>query len=227
MAGSQIATSVTIINSLLGFQAVSLTNLSSSAATVITAGSKVEIAGGFFTFSTPETPDGASWTSIATGSAAYLRLTPTGIAGAQTVTADWSTTAPVWDDAKQGRYLSSGSSIRYIGGAYKGGATSYLNKYLNSEATGSKVEIGVLTLHSFHFTSANDENDVFDTINAVMPDTGHYRCIGIYRNLDFIQYATKGVGGIEFLDAANNSVINCVNGDATNLAGDLDVILMV
>ena len=226
MAGSQISTSVTIINSLLGFQAVSLTNLSSSAATVITAGSKVEIAGGFFTFSTPETPDGASWTSIATGSAAYLRLTPTGIAGAQTVTADWSTTAPVWDDAKQGWYYS-GSSIRYIGGAYKGGATSYLNKYLNSEATGSKVEIGALTLHSFYFTSANDENDVFDTIKAVIPAAGIYACMGIYLGLSSFSYANKGGGSIEFIKDDGTGVLTCVNGDTTNLAGDLDVIIMV
>jgi len=226
MAGSQIATSVTIINSLLGFQAVSLTNLSSSAATVITAGSKVEIAGGFFTFSTPETPDGASWTSIATGSAAYLRLTPTGIAGAQTVTADWSTAAPVWDDAKQGWYYS-GSSIRYIGGAYKGGATSYLNKYLNSEATGSKVEIGALTLHSFHFTSANDENDVFDTINAVIPAALIYRCIGLYGGTEPIARVNKAGGGIEFYEADDTLVLLCQDGDTTNLTGVLDVIIMV
>ena len=128
MAGSQIATSVTIINSLLGFQAISLSNMDSSAATVILAGSKVEIASAFFNFASNETPNAASWTAITTGQTAYLRLTPAGPAGSQTVTADWSSTAPVWSGSKQAWYLTEGSTIRYVASVVKNGAAIYEEK---------------------------------------------------------------------------------------------------
>ena len=101
--GSQISTSVSIISSLLGFQALSLSNMNTSAATVITAGSKVEIKSAFFNFSTDLTPNASSWTAIATANTAYLTLLPSGTAGSQIVSASWSVTAPVWSDSAQDR----------------------------------------------------------------------------------------------------------------------------
>jgi hypothetical protein len=130
MAASQISTSVTIINSLLGFQSISLTEMDSSAATVITDGSKVEVASAFFNFTTDSTPQATTWTAITTTNTAYITLLPTGSAGTQTLTARWSETAPEWNDTKQGWYASAGSTIRYIGGCVKGGATVYDDKFL-------------------------------------------------------------------------------------------------
>ncbi len=137
--GVQISTSVTIINSLLGFQAISLSNMSTSAATVITAGSKCEIKSAFFNFPTDLTPNASSWTAIATANTAYLVLTPAGSAGTQTVSASWTQTAPVWSDSAQGWYTSTGSIVRHIGGVHKSGATSYDDKFLldNSQRRGS------------------------------------------------------------------------------------------
>ena len=117
MAGSQIATGVTIINSLLGFQSLSIDNIdldaySSATSVVITAGSKVEVAGAFFTFDSDESISGFS--GVGTATSAYINLTPAGIAGSQTLAASWSGTAPVWSDSKQGWYSSSGSNIRTI-----------------------------------------------------------------------------------------------------------------
>ena len=60
MAGAQISTSVSIINSLLGFQAISLTNMDTSAQSLIAAGSKVEIGSAFFTFGGNETPQAST-----------------------------------------------------------------------------------------------------------------------------------------------------------------------
>ncbi len=128
--GVQISTSVTIINSLLGFQAISLSNMSTSAATVITAGSKCEIKSAFFNFPTDLTPNASSWTAIATANTAYLVLTPAGSAGTQTVSASWTQTAPVWSDSAQGWYTSVASVIRHIGGCYKSGTSSYEGKFL-------------------------------------------------------------------------------------------------
>lgn len=125
MAGSQIATSVSILNSLLGFQAMSLTNFDTSVESVIAAGSKVEIGSAFFTFSSDDTPQATTWTAITTANTAYITLTPSGTAGSQIVTSKYSDTAPVWSDSKQGWYLTAGSVIRYIGGVTKTSATQY------------------------------------------------------------------------------------------------------
>ena len=107
MAGSQISTSVTIINSLLGYQAVSLTNMTTSAESLIAAGSKVEIASAFFTFSGDETPNASSWTACGAGNTCYITVIPAGTAGSQTVTAEYTDTAPIWSTSKQGWYASA------------------------------------------------------------------------------------------------------------------------
>lgn len=138
MAGSQISTSVTIISSLLGFEAISLTNLAGSALTAIAAGSKVEIAGGFFTFDSDLTPSG--WTAIGTAHSGYIALTPSGSAGSQVVSAEWTNTTPIWSDSKQGWYQSAGSIVRYVAAAQKisntaaGVKTVFKSQYGDSSA---------------------------------------------------------------------------------------------
>ncbi len=129
MAGTQIPTAVTIINSLLSFQAISLTNFSTSAESIIAAGSKVEIASGFFTFDSAATPGATSWTAITTASTAYITCLPSGTAGSQVLTVDYSDVVPLWSDSKQGWYASAASITRYIGAVYKAGATSYENAF--------------------------------------------------------------------------------------------------
>jgi len=144
MAGSQIATSVTIISSLLGFQAVSLTNMGTAAAPDIAAGSKVEIAGAFFTFKTDETPDAATWTAISTTSTAFITATPSGVAGSQTVALRWSADFPTWSDSKQGWYDATTTSIiRYMGYCYKGGATSYPVKGYLGGARDTRINFSI------------------------------------------------------------------------------------
>lgn len=128
MAGSQISTSVSIIDSLSGFMALSLTEYNTSAAAAIAAGSKVEIAGAFFQFPADETPTG--WTAISTGTTAYIALTASGTAGSQVVNAGYVSTAPTWRDDLQGWYASAASSVRVIGSVYKAEATSYYPKYI-------------------------------------------------------------------------------------------------
>ena len=128
MAGSQIPTAVTIINSILGFQAVSLTNMWGDSEPQIAAGSKVEIASAFFTFNSDT--DVTGWSAIATTNTAYIALTPAGAAGVQTLTASWVTKEPVWVDSKQGYYLTSGSNVRVIGSCSKNSDAIWRDKSL-------------------------------------------------------------------------------------------------
>ena len=119
MAGNQISTSVTILNSLHGYLALSLTEYSTSAAAAIAAGSIAEIAGAFFTFAGDEAIEASTWTSIVTGTTAYITLTASGTAGSQVVVAAYTSTAPTWRDDFQGWYASAASSVRVIGSVYK------------------------------------------------------------------------------------------------------------
>lgn len=138
MAGSQIPTSVTILNSLKGFQAVSLTEYNTSAAASIAAGSVVEIAGAFFTFVSDEAINASSWTAIVTGTTAYITLTPSGTAGSQIVDVAYTSTAPTWRDDHQGWYASAASNVRVIGSVYKAEAANYGPKYLYNEKQDGK-----------------------------------------------------------------------------------------
>jgi len=182
---TQISTSVTIISSgLLGWQAISLSNMDTSAATVITAGSKCELAGAFFTFGTDCTPQATTWTAITTAKTAYITLTPSGAAGSQVATAKWSETAPEWSDSKQGYYFTAGSSIRYIGGCYKGGATSYQDKFVltterfqrrvidigdwNMDNDGTTTVAHGLTLANIRSVAITVRNDA-DTVHYQFP----------------------------------------------------------
>jgi hypothetical protein len=130
MAGSQVVTSVTIINNIFGFLGVSLTNWDTSALSAIAAGSKVEIGGAFFTFASNETINATSWSAIASAANAYLALTPSGTAGSQIVSASWVADVPVWSESKQAWYASASSIVRVIGSVYKYTATQQETKTL-------------------------------------------------------------------------------------------------
>jgi hypothetical protein len=141
MAGSQVATSVTVLSvGLKGYQAISLTNFTTSAESAIAAGSTVEIAGAWFQFSSDEAINATSWTTVSTGQTAYLVAIPAGSAGSQTVTVEYTPTAPAWVDAKNGFYASAASASRVIGGMYKNSATSYQHKWLYDALSGNAIK---------------------------------------------------------------------------------------
>jgi hypothetical protein len=125
---TQISTSVTIISSLLGFQAISLTDYTTSALSLIAAGSKCEVGGAFFNFATDCTPNSSSWTAITTATTAYLALTPSGTAGSQILTASYTSAAPKWRNDYQGWYASAASTTRVIAYIYKSGTSSQAAK---------------------------------------------------------------------------------------------------
>lgn len=131
MSTQQIATSVTaMVAQRLGYQALSLSEMDTSAITVIKSGSKVEIAGALFSFTGDESINASSWTAIATGATASITLTPSGSPGSQILSANWTPDQPVWSESKQAFYLSAGSVIRFVGGCVKGGVASYRRKFV-------------------------------------------------------------------------------------------------
>ena len=156
MAVSQISTSVTIIDSLLGFQAVSLTAFDTASVPTIAAGSKVEVAGAFFTFSSDESINATSWTAISTGDTAYITLTPSGTAGSQILTAAWTSTAPAWSTSKQGYYASAGSDVRVCGGCIKKGTSGseYDKKWIYNKRSGESNVTPMTILYEGTCTSA-------------------------------------------------------------------------
>lgn len=131
MAFTQIPTSVTILQSgLIGYQAISLTEFTTSAASLIAAGSSVEIAGAYFKAATDITPTATSLTAISSLTTCYLALTPSGTAGSQILTATWQSAAPVWSDSKQGWYASAASNVRYVASMFKVASGNYQAKYI-------------------------------------------------------------------------------------------------
>lgn len=138
MAGAQIVTGITVIQSLHGYMALSLKQYATSAAASIAAGSVVEIAGAFFTFAGDEAIEASTWTSIVTGQTAYINLTASGTAGSQIVAATYTNVAPAWRDDLQGWYASAASSVRVIGTVYKAEATNYANKNIYSFQQGNQ-----------------------------------------------------------------------------------------
>lgn len=153
MPFNQIATAVTIISSLNGWQAVSLTNMATSAQSLIASGSKVEIGGAFFGATENITPNASSWTVVGTGSVAYITVTPSGSAGSQVLSAAYTSTAPTWRTDYQGWYASAGSLVRYIGGVTKTSATQYDDAF-TLEAAQVRKSFNGMTLVASTFVGA-------------------------------------------------------------------------
>jgi len=144
MAFSQLATGISVIASgLKGYQAISLSDITLTTASVIEAGSAVEIGNAFFLAGTTVTPNASSWTAITTATTAFLALTPSGTAGSQVVTAAWQADEPVWVTSKCGYYASAASVTRIVALAYKAGTASYRNKTILPNVQGKSIEINI------------------------------------------------------------------------------------
>lgn len=163
MAGLQIPSGITMLNSLKGFQGISLNEYNTSAAASIAAGSVVEIAGAFFTFVADENINAASWTAIVTGTTAYITLTPSGSAPTQIVDVAYTAAAPVWRDDFQGWYATAASNIRVIGSVYKAEAANYANKKILSNEQNDRPKSIEVYISSGTFLVPNGVNAVYLT----------------------------------------------------------------
>ena len=103
-----------------GFISLSLTNYDNNSLPEISEGSYVEIAGALYGFTSNESIGGSATSSQKN----YIMIDPS------TITAEWTTTAPTWSDAKQGWYgTGDDAEKRYVGGCYYDGS-DYTKKFV-------------------------------------------------------------------------------------------------
>ena len=126
MAGSQVSKSVAIdwfINAVYGYEAVTIDEYATTASPEVQAGSKIEINGDLYKFTSAEAITG--WSGISNSTQAYIKFVPSG----SSVTVAYTSTAPTWSDSKQGWYGTGGTANdRYIFAVYKDGSGNYTKK---------------------------------------------------------------------------------------------------
>lgn len=120
--GAQVTVALTQIEKQrLGYQAISLTNFAAATEPSVVAGSKIEVGGALFEFTSDET--GTGWSGIGNNNDVYFYLVPSGSSS----TWAYSTTAPTWSNSKQGWYNGLN---RCFGGCVKDGSGNYTGKWL-------------------------------------------------------------------------------------------------
>src|SRR6056297_2183806 len=102
---------------------ISFSNMDNTSEPKIQSGSIVEIAGSLYNFASEEAATG--WSGIANSTQAYMKLVTSGTS----VSAEWTTTAPVYRDDYQGWY-ESGTDERYVLRCYKDSDGDYKEKYI-------------------------------------------------------------------------------------------------
>ena len=108
----------------VGHIEISLTDWTDGLEPEITAGSVLEIGGSIFYASGDDDLDIAgAWGGIANDTLVYIYYSVSGT----TATAELSTTAPTWDDEKQGWY-DAGKTKRCVGSIYKDSGGNYDKK---------------------------------------------------------------------------------------------------
>lgn len=106
---------LTLDKTFKGLHQVSLTNYDNTSESQIAAGSVVENNGALYQFTSNEPITGSP-----SDGTVYIRLVPAG----DTITAEYTNTAPTWSDTKQGWYGTGGdANKRYIGGVTLSGSS--------------------------------------------------------------------------------------------------------
>lgn len=102
----------------LGFSAIELTEWTTSTVPKIAAGSKVEVNGAMYKFDADETITGSPSDGLV-----YIKVVPSG----DSITAEFTNTAPVWRNDLHGYYESAVSVNRYVATVQKA-TSSYTRK---------------------------------------------------------------------------------------------------
>jgi hypothetical protein len=184
---------------MIGYQGISLTNLNTSAASSIAAGSKIEVAGSWFSYASDDLPNASSWTAITTATTAYLQLVPSGTAGSQILSASWTATEPVWSTSKQGWYASAGSASRVVVSAYKSGTSSQEYKHIFNGLDGPK------SMYKFTCTSFYGGGGSTN-FGSMTLDSGRYE-IEVFGHIVSLGFATiqSSIGGVSTQISATSS----------------------
>lgn len=107
----------------VGLSMLTITNFINDDEPAIASGSVVEISGSLYSFTANEAITG--WAGMSDG-LVWIKLVPD---GTNPCTAEFTDTAPTWNDAKQGWYDGTGTD-RYVARLEKAGASGYTRKLL-------------------------------------------------------------------------------------------------
>ncbi len=200
------------------FQGLSLTNYDNTSLPAIAAGSLVEAGGTLFKFAIEEAITG--WGAISNDTPAYIKLVPAGT-DPDTVTAEFTDTAPTWSDAKQGWYgTAAAANHRYVATLTKIDAATYAAKDVYNGRYGerpmrSRVKVtknDAQSIPNAIETIVQYDDEVFDNLDEY--NTGTYRYTakeaGYYSVSASIQAlnAEWAVGEFWSLSIQINGVIN-------------------
>jgi len=136
--------------SFIGQHTVSLTNYKTTTIPQIAAGSKVEVSGALYGFSSAESIGGSASDGVN-----YIVIIP----NTTTCTAEWRQTAPTWSDAKQGYYGTGGSAnYRYLNFKITKVGTSYTKQVYYYDDN--------VVLNQADITTANILTGVIDSLTV-------------------------------------------------------------
>ena len=157
--------------------ALSLTNYDNTALPAIAAGSLAEVAGAWFKFTAEEAITG--WAGVAVG-AAYIKLVPAGT-DPDTVTAEFTDTAPTWSDAKQGWYGTvAAANHRYIATLIKIDAATYAAKNIYNGRYGERP------MRSRSRVTKNNAQSITNNVTTIVQfDDEEYDNLGEFASYKF------------------------------------------
>jgi hypothetical protein len=174
--------------SFIGLHTVSLTNYKTTTAPTIAAGSKVEVNGALYGFSSAETITGSPSDGVV-----YIIIIPAGA----TCTAQFTNTAPTWSDAKQGFYGTGGAATyRYLEYYMVKASASYTKYRMTYDdvmimATIASTVGNITTLNS---TTANITTANITTVNV--SDWLRYTPTQIYHTTNTSDYFHNRISAI-------------------------------
>lgn len=171
MAGSQVSKTVAInwfIAGTYGYEAVTIDEKLTDNEPEVQGGSRLEINGDLYLFSSAESITG--WSAVSDGTQAYIKFVPAGTS----CTVEFTTTAPTWSDSKQGWYGTGGAANdRYLYAVYRIDTSTYAHKQkLQGRSTGTTVGTKVLS-----FTSTTGVAST--SVDFTVYEPGVYYCDGV------------------------------------------------
>jgi hypothetical protein len=209
----------------IGFHAVSLTEWATTTAPKIAAGSKIEVNGAIYKFDADETITGSP-----SNGTVYIKLIPSG----DSITAQFTNTAPIWDDEKQGWYSSTPGegNYRYLnfimsknGSSYspKGKLAKYLNNVFGFCVDGRPIYRKILNIGDWNMDSTASVNVAHGlnlsnirSVNVLIVDDGNTKIMP----LNYYYIAGSSTSGTWLITATDVGLGRVTGGDFDNNAFD-------
>jgi hypothetical protein len=219
MAGIIITDSIEQLQTRQGFIQMSINNFDLTGISIITAGSRIEIAGALIKFTSTESM-GSNWSSMATGTVyAYIN----GVS----LLSVYTQTAPVWNSELQGWYDVTGAN-RYYAKLFKTSGSLYTEKrlYTNLQTVlvsgRGLIESSAQKIRGSLFTDSTTLGALWTLLNPLIPNTGDSIFLhgsgeaGIYFYFSFSHAVRDGANIILYGNYGYAGSITTYSGDTTS-----------